>query len=792
MVSAERQQMLKAVAAGTSSGLSIVGSVYILGRYWYGRRMRARASPGSAIHHVDVTKELIHVLAWMDLVGAIGRVFGVLPTKSYSEGETVSDICKLQAYVIAFGDLAPIVWNFVMALNLFRWVCIGEDQQMLKRKIKWYIFGAVLFTLTVNTVALAFDTFAAAGLWCWIALPNDHTAETYWKLGVLYIWVLLGALAMVVLLVLVKMDVQERLKGVDNEDARVAYHGVVQNLTIYILAFIACWSPAVLDRGYQAITGQEIFTLSMMHASFVPLQGFVNAVIYGKFHVWIGRHVQRGRASTKVLQRESNRPWDANRVAEERQKERGHFGSATIFVTSFDMNWSPFPPNLDDWIPANNDVYVFSLQHCLGVQQVEQAIRRHLLKINYPTGYRSITSLAGSQYRGSSQDAAVCQIVFVNNADIASGNFQFHASEDKSPCKDLFLDSSEGLNEQPSYKDRILHHSLPDTKDRIRNVKYWLCEEILTSSHKPICSIYELEVDRFFAFKNSEAALSDRKAGNMALREKKDVQEFKIKLVNLDANIWTYQTVQRPNNPLWRLRTAASESTGEQQTSTKSGVSAGDIESSYDNVQSSTEGKTRSFSQRFGKKKRMDRSNSARSIGRQSTGSSHGGPSFSNAKRGGLDTDDEPQVELVPIDPSSISTLFPLPSEDVYALQRKVYEVAHSVQSGFQTSAKDEESEESLLAYTNFRTVTWKEASMHGVMHSAITKAVNGVIHVAIKVRGGEKGQGGQGVLCIQEEDLIKRATPVIGEAEPIPFDIQLTWGGKHVGYLHGDILSGL
>jgi hypothetical protein len=150
------------------------------------------------------------------------------------------------------------------------------------------------------------------------------------------------------------------------------------------------------------------------------------------------------------------------------------------------------------------------------------------------------------------------------------------------------------------------------------------------------------------------------------------------------------------------------------------------------------------------------------------------------------------QFDLVPVEPTSIATIFPLPSEDVYAMQRKVHEVAHSVQNGFQSSARDEEGEEASLAYTNFRSVSWKEALTRGVMHSAITKAVNGAIHVAIKIEGDVKTQGGQGILCIQERDLIEHAAPVIGEAVPIPFDVPLTWSGKHVGYLHGDILCGL
>ena len=47
------------VSSAVSSVLSIIGSFYIIGRYWYARRLQAKS------HHLDVTKELIHILAFL-------------------------------------------------------------------------------------------------------------------------------------------------------------------------------------------------------------------------------------------------------------------------------------------------------------------------------------------------------------------------------------------------------------------------------------------------------------------------------------------------------------------------------------------------------------------------------------------------------------------------------------------------------------------------------------------------------------------------------------------------------
>lgn len=197
----------------------------------------------------------------------------------------------------------------------------------------------------------AVNKYGDAGLWCWIVIPDKsrHEEELWWKLGILYFWVLSGAATISWLLVLVKRDIKKRLESHENEDARDAYDGVVHNLTIYIVAFIVCWLPAVVDRGYSAIMSRDVFTLSMLHASIVPLQGFVNAVIYGKFHIWIVRHANLqsnhyGKSSSRLSPKNSDE--FARHTARLREQERQHFGTATIFITTFDMNWSPFPVNL--------------------------------------------------------------------------------------------------------------------------------------------------------------------------------------------------------------------------------------------------------------------------------------------------------------------------------------------------------------------------------------------------------------------------------------------------------------
>ncbi|GMF65577.1 unnamed protein product [Phytophthora lilii] len=381
-------------------------------------------------------------------------------------------------------------------------------------------------------------------------------------------------------------------------------------------------------------------------------------------------------------------------------------------------------------------------------------------------------------------------------------------------CRDLFCEADEEMlvgDSPPAYKDRILAHSLNDTKQRIRNVGYWSCEDIVTSTHKPVCSIYELEIDRFFSYNMDEAAVADMRQGNHALRDKRDVHEFKIKLVKLDANIWTYEerdggSIVQNTGYRWRghgSNHSSSRTTGRRSQSSRGAINSNSTtssgESSRHSVRISMSRRKSSIAQVVGRVLRKSRLRSGSSTSSRTTTPNQysdftvgpGGTQPLAMTNDRLSALAASRLELVPVEPVSISTIFPLPSEDVYALQRKVYEVAHLVQNGFQSSARVDDDEESQLAYTNFRTAAWREAMTNGVTHSAITKAVNGGVHIAISIEA-EKGHGGQGVLCLKESDLMMHAAPVLSEAKPIPFDVTLTWGGKHVGYLHGDILCSM
>ena len=89
---------------------------------------------------------------------------------------------------------------------------------------------------------------------------------------------------------------------------------------------------------------------------------------------------------------------------------------------------------------------------------------------------------------------------------------------------------------------------------------------------------------------------------------------------------------------------------------------------------------------------------------------------------------------------------------------------------------------EDILSYQNSRKTPWEFASQQGVEHSAITRSINGKMHMAIKLVD-NRGRGGHGVICIDESLHLDTSTAI---------DIELTNGGRHVGYFCGTMLLSL
>lgn len=67
--------------------------------------------------------------------------------------------------VVHFGTIGTCCWHTIMAYNLYRWVCMGDDQKLLhKRSVTAFILYTYLFNIYRFFYYLAGTLFLATVL----------------------------------------------------------------------------------------------------------------------------------------------------------------------------------------------------------------------------------------------------------------------------------------------------------------------------------------------------------------------------------------------------------------------------------------------------------------------------------------------------------------------------------------------------------------------------------------------------------------------------------------------------
>ncbi|OQS02922.1 hypothetical protein THRCLA_04752 [Thraustotheca clavata] len=306
----------------------------------------------------------------------------------------------------------------------------------------------------------------------------------------------------------------------------------------------------------------------------------------------------------------------------------------------------------------------------------------------------------------------------------------------------------------PIYSDRILYHSLSGVQSRFVALSYYVCEAIAISPHKPICAQFQLEVNRMHPLLLQQSLAIDSVLGQrQLLKEKTNVKHYGFELSNLDANLW------EPTEPfrLHSMRTSSASTLVQHRSSSSFPVkSTRKLENSCENH--NTHPMQQSFSS-------MRRLNSWKN--------------FLSTDLKKVDYSDEEETIVQAVEPERISIVFPLPSVDNFRFQRKIYELAQSV-----TQAYDVKLDATIKAhddYTNCTESSWSEAVQKGIVHTSVVRSTgyDSILHLIVKVEG-PHSTGGEGVIAIPAKDIGRHHQ----------FDIPLSWGGKHTGYLHVDLDS--
>jgi hypothetical protein len=322
----------KQILTAFSGSISILGSGFVLLQYHQHHHIASlvhglcsyRLSDLVGVRReADIGAKLVTWLSLTDVFSSAFMVLGVAPLRAAEESSdgVAAFSCTVQGWSIQFFTLSTIALTTAIAVNLYLWVVRGKSPGSLQKYERRYLASAFLPNFLLASILLipnqranpstqtaaqrgnsgvepSRSSYGPAGVWCWV---EDGT------LGLLVFYLPL-VLCWVVTFWITQVVVPKELKRRDGEGQARADHDAfseeaITKLRHYGFVFFFIWTWGWLNRLIGLVgdddCGAPLF-FQLMHALFIPMQGFLNACVYSGLHLRAFRACWGRAASDQV------------------------------------------------------------------------------------------------------------------------------------------------------------------------------------------------------------------------------------------------------------------------------------------------------------------------------------------------------------------------------------------------------------------------------------------------------------------------------------------------------------
>lgn len=268
---AENEMATSKLLVGISSGASLLGALVMIGYFLvYQESRRCGRRLLFCLHVADAGA----ACAWL-------LVF-VLPATEEGSS-TSSTVCSVQGYFLVFFPLASCLWTGCFAFHLFQFLArrckAPERYEHRYHLVAWGFPLATIAHLYVQALAGA-DLVGESGRpWCWIRSWSDEQWSKqgfYVQLTVFYapvVLVFFHNLATYLMLLYLMPD-----SFSTSMETRIHYR-----LLFYSWAFFLSNLWTVFTFAYQTVAFDHALNAPLLYLTsfFTPLQGALNAIVYG-------------------------------------------------------------------------------------------------------------------------------------------------------------------------------------------------------------------------------------------------------------------------------------------------------------------------------------------------------------------------------------------------------------------------------------------------------------------------------------------------------------------------------
>ena len=243
-----------------------------------------------------------------------------------------------------------------------------KNEKRVAKKLHKNAQVSLSFALILTIILLASGLLGESSTWCWIEEGKDWAKFLFFYLFVLGAW---GHN----LWILVKTN------SACKDDSKNSTELIIrQKMQEHLAIFVFAWFFGFLNFVVEAIAGERVFGTGVLQALFVPLQGFINAVVYGGI---LGEDSPLRSILSKTVTPLSPAP-GATKEKKRRLEDIKHVDyvprEISIFSTTFNLGEAPMNTigDVSEWLRDGYDIYAIGLQECMCLDELRLAMHTQL------------------------------------------------------------------------------------------------------------------------------------------------------------------------------------------------------------------------------------------------------------------------------------------------------------------------------------------------------------------------------------------------------------------------------
>eukprot|EP01121_Diplochlamys_sp_Union-15-3_P005251 TRINITY_DN1557_c0_g1_i3.p1 TRINITY_DN1557_c0_g1~~TRINITY_DN1557_c0_g1_i3.p1 ORF type:complete len:347 (-),score=23.07 TRINITY_DN1557_c0_g1_i3:33-1073(-) len=247
----------------TSNSLSLLGSLFILASMLCFNSMLRK-----------LPSRLILYLTICSLLNSIGNLI------SFSQLQRKNLIpCLVQAVIIQVFGVGTFLWIVVIAFNLYM-VVVHHVLSMNKFEKYYHIFcWGICFSLSFLPIITSSYGPVEGQLWCWISVEKNVLWGHMWRFVCFFLplYICLG------IIVVLYARVYYAIKSIvpeEPEESGVS-ESILRKLKAYPIVFLLVWLFPTINRIFNWVAQDVAFVLLLLSVLTSPLEGFLNAFVYG-------------------------------------------------------------------------------------------------------------------------------------------------------------------------------------------------------------------------------------------------------------------------------------------------------------------------------------------------------------------------------------------------------------------------------------------------------------------------------------------------------------------------------